>query len=426
MSAAWITEAAIADWLIKSTALIALACAAASGARVFKASAALRHLLWLLAIASAVAVPAIAAITPMRLEILPAFYEPVAAQGASVSAPAGSWLPTDALFAIYAYVAIGLLLRIALGQWRLNQIWRGAHRLDSIDAQAAALAAAIGLSRSVAVRVADGDCAPMTWGFARPKIVLPAAAIGWPSAQRRLVLMHELAHVARADSFTQLLTSLALAFTWFHPALWFAAARLRREQEHACDERVLLAGAAPDAYARTLLDVAAGRFDGAATAAAMIGAQSQLEARLKTIVAERPRMISFASGAAISFGAAVTLVGAAIATPAPPTPPVAAVPAVAPVAQTPRIDPTPHLLGAPEATPTVMAVPRAAPSAIERTPRTRTTPTTIAALPALPAIPATPAIAAIPATPPAAVVAPTAVTPPTPVVTPTRPRVRPP
>jgi hypothetical protein len=71
----------------------------------------------------------------------------------------------------------------------------------------------------------------------------PATADAWPEDRRRAVLAHELAHVKRFDCLTQALAQLACILFWWHPAVWYAARRLRVERERACDDLVLGAGA---------------------------------------------------------------------------------------------------------------------------------------------------------------------------------------
>jgi hypothetical protein len=134
--------------------------------------------------------------------------------------------------------------------------------------------------------------------------VLPGDALRWPPEQRRLVLMHELVHVARADSATQMFVSLAVAFAWFHPGLWLAAAYMRREQEHACDERVLLSGVAANDYAHTLLEVAARAPAVAGSGALQMAARSQLEARLADIIRQAPRSFGV-GGLVVTTGVAL-------------------------------------------------------------------------------------------------------------------------
>jgi TonB family protein len=97
---------------------------------------------------------------------------------------------------------------------------------------------------------------PLTCGLLRPIILLPAGAAQWPEECRRIVLSHELAHIARNDWFLQICAELARALYWFHPLVWLAATSLRHESERACDDAVLLSGVAASRYASQLLDLA--------------------------------------------------------------------------------------------------------------------------------------------------------------------------
>jgi TonB family protein len=97
---------------------------------------------------------------------------------------------------------------------------------------------------------------PLTWGFVRPRILLPAGATQWSPERRRTVLSHELAHIARHDWLAQIFAELTRAIYWFHPLMWFAAAKLRSESERACDDSVLNSGVDPSHYANQLLELA--------------------------------------------------------------------------------------------------------------------------------------------------------------------------
>src|SRR5208282_722388 len=85
---------------------------------------------------------------------------------------------------------------------------------------------------------------------------LPFGAAQWPEDRRRIVLSHEVAHIARHDWCLQICAELARAIYWFHPLVWLAAERLRQESERASDDAVLHAGIAPSQYASQLLDLA--------------------------------------------------------------------------------------------------------------------------------------------------------------------------
>ena len=129
----------------------------------------------------------------------------------------------------------------------------------------------------------------VTWGFWRPRIILPAAAPEWPPARIRLVLAHEMAHIARADWLTQLMAEGLRAVYWFNPLMWLACRRLRYESEQACDDIVLNGGVAGTDYATLLIDLArAARDQGryaipAAPAPAMVR-PSSLERRVRAML----------------------------------------------------------------------------------------------------------------------------------------------
>jgi TonB family protein len=113
------------------------------------------------------------------------------------------------------------------------------------------------LARSVRLLQCNSPLAmPLTWGIFRPIIVLPSSVAHWPEDRRRIVLSHELAHIARHDWLLQICAEFARAIYWFHPLVWLAAAHLRQESERACDDAVLRSGIAPSHYATQLLDLA--------------------------------------------------------------------------------------------------------------------------------------------------------------------------
>jgi len=144
----------------------------------------------------------------------------------------------------------------------------------------------VGTQRPVQLLYTGEVDIPMTWGTYRPVIFLPAGAQSWPPERRRAVLLHELAHVVRFDCLVQGLTSIACALYWFHPAVWYAARRLRVERERACDDQVILAGMTPRAYALELFEVAKTYRPGRMTAAAALGMArpSDLEARMVSLL----------------------------------------------------------------------------------------------------------------------------------------------
>jgi TonB family protein len=130
---------------------------------------------------------------------------------------------------------------------------------------------------------------PMTHGTLRPVVFLPADARHWTADRRRMVLLHELAHVRRADAATQLLSRAALTLNWWNPLAWTAWRESLKERERAADDLVLRAGTRASDYAENLLDIAR-NFRAAsdnfplASAAVCMARRPQLEGRLLAIL----------------------------------------------------------------------------------------------------------------------------------------------
>jgi TonB family protein len=154
-------------------------------------------------------------------------------------------------------VAVSGLVLI-VGLIRLRTIAAGARRLDTghwadLVAQ---IAREAGVHRRVVLLQSDDPTLLVTWGMARPKIVLPLVARTWDDDRARIVLHHELAHIRRGDWLVQMFAQAVLALNWFNPVMWVACRRLQRESEHACDDAVLRAGVDPADYASHLLELA--------------------------------------------------------------------------------------------------------------------------------------------------------------------------
>src|SRR5262245_8905286 len=57
----------------------------------------------------------------------------------------------------------------------------------------------LGMARLVRLLTSDANEAPLTGGWLRPAVLLPAVAESWTADRRRLVLQHELVHIVRGS-----------------------------------------------------------------------------------------------------------------------------------------------------------------------------------------------------------------------------------
>lgn len=207
------------------------------------------------------------------------------------------------LFACWFLIVSALLLRILRAHLKVARVISQSPINSSGDwtGHCAGLCAELGITARVELRWADGIATPMAYGLIRAVLLLPPTARDWSEQERRLVLLHELAHVRRKDCLTQLVAQITRAFWWPHPGAWYLAYAVAREREAACDDTVLLNGGAPPLYASILLMCAAGhRRSSLALAGIGFTRPSQIEGRIEGVLdARRDRRPSSAAGRAI-------------------------------------------------------------------------------------------------------------------------------
>lgn len=318
-----IVDAAVAVAVILASALLA--------ARTLRArSAALRHWLLAMAVAAAALAPVASATIPewpvVLLNTTPAADAGPKGSRAIGDAPAAVTIVRSAAAAVWPDAAAivagvwmlgtaGCAAFLLAGFARLAALARRAPRCRSPRwlEMAEAVAREHGLRRPLALLETPEAALLVTWGFYRPQILLPAGCADWTAERIRVVLRHEIAHIARGDWTFQMLAECLRCVYWFNPLTWLACRRLRDESEHACDDAVL-AHVAPDVYARHLLELArlfASERRTWAIATAMARPRS-LERRITVITQAGVNRTPPARGARIAIAAAVLAVACAI------------------------------------------------------------------------------------------------------------------
>ncbi|HLJ50355.1 MAG TPA: M56 family metallopeptidase [Bryobacteraceae bacterium] len=240
--------------LLKATVILGVASALTTLFR--NTSAAVRHLIWTLAVCGVLALPVMSLVAP-KWQVLPDSQVTRVAPVPS-SAPAATMIRTPTTTRRHMtwhwswvwYAGMG-----ASGAWLLLG-WLRASRLVRRSEPGPWRVEPIATSRRVRVQRSADITVPVTTGIFRPIILMPQGADAWPIERLTVVLAHELAHIERHDCLTQLLASIACAVYWFHPLAWFASLQLRRERERACDDAVINRGTKCSVYAEHLLGIA--------------------------------------------------------------------------------------------------------------------------------------------------------------------------
>jgi beta-lactamase regulating signal transducer with metallopeptidase domain/protocatechuate 3,4-dioxygenase beta subunit len=193
------------------------------------------------------------------------------------------------------------LIPFLAGYWQNAQLSRTAETIndESILFDLQRFAEVMRLRRKVRLLHSNHGFIPMTWGVLKPTILLPSPGWQvWTDEQRKVVLLHELAHVKRLDVLWQMLTRMVCSFYWFHPLVWHAYRKMLIEREMACDEFVISSGVKQSTYAEYLVRFSR-EFGKPVTSASVAMAQcSNLERRVEAILQDsgsRPSYSAFAT-----------------------------------------------------------------------------------------------------------------------------------
>ena len=206
--------------VIKASALFLAGLIALAATR--RTTASLRHLLCVCTLTGSLLLPA-TALLPSRAAALRIGAIDAAVAGSDAMLRSGNWHWSYVLAGIWALGSAILLIRLALGHWRVSKLI-----------------------------LSSGDVSvPVATGLFRPIVLLPRTATEWPEWQRNAALRHERAHIERKDLWANFAASLASALYWFHPLVWVLSIHLRREQEAACDDTVLNSGFDPASILRS-------------------------------------------------------------------------------------------------------------------------------------------------------------------------------
>src|ERR1041385_8124471 len=109
------------------------------------------------------------------------------------------------------------------------------------------------MNRNARVLISSEIDSPIAVGFVRPAVILPES-LGDVLTQEEMdhVLLHEAAHLARRDDWTNLLARILSAVLALHPVALWVLRRIEIEREVACDDWVVSRTQSARRYAQSL------------------------------------------------------------------------------------------------------------------------------------------------------------------------------
>jgi TonB family protein len=170
---------------------------------------------------------------------------------AAMNAPAHFTIPSAGDLALWL-LALGMAVRLiwlAAGLLKLAGYRRHGHAIPLPPEWR-------GVANHTSLLISDEISGPVTFGFFRPVVLLPAGFPSMPEAMRDAILFHELMHVERRDWLFTFGEELLRAVFWFHPAIWWVLGEIQLAREQTVDQAVIEMTQARDPYVDTLLAMA--------------------------------------------------------------------------------------------------------------------------------------------------------------------------
>lgn len=156
------------------------------------------------------------------------------------------------------------------------------------------LANAWQISRNVGLYLSEKIDVPVVIGYFKPVIYLPFSIVNnLTPEQIETILLHELAHIKRADFLVNIIQTIMETLLFFNPFVWLLSKNIRQERELACDEWVI-AEKEPKIYAESLLALEENRWHKGKFTLAAISKKQQLYQRIKNIMEMKKRKLNVA------------------------------------------------------------------------------------------------------------------------------------
>mgnify|MGYP003574859445 CR=1 FL=1 len=161
----------------------------------------------------------------------------------------------------YASIGYLVLLFIPLWQFYRNYKYVTVIRTTGLEKPAydwrlftSRIAAHIGITKKVTLRLSSIIQSPLTVGFLKPIILLPVAAVNQLTTQQiESIILHELAHIRRFDYLVNLLCRFIQTILYCNPFTGYFVREHETEREKAADQLVLQFQYDAHAYASALV-----------------------------------------------------------------------------------------------------------------------------------------------------------------------------
>lgn len=221
-------------------------------------------------------------------ELSPSMPAPIAGDSKAIATPRSHLSLWDAaaiaIVAVHGLAIVHLLLEWAIGYVMLRRL-RYAASPSTVDLDRQWSHVTQGHGKHVQLFVSHSIDTPLTFGWFRPIVLLPADLAEKGGSSLTYCLAHEWSHVERGDIVAWNFLRASQVLLWFIPFYWALRTELRLSQDMLADDRA--SGARADAveYSELLVSFARKRMNvPAAAALTFLHHPSQLTKRIKMLL----------------------------------------------------------------------------------------------------------------------------------------------
>ncbi|MGG7606060.1 TonB family protein [Massilia sp. BKSP1R2A-1] len=214
----------------------------------------------------------------------------------------------------WALCAMALAGRMVLGLFWIERAASQEQVDPAWQARLERLAAQFGVDRTVRLRVVRQLASPITAGWWRPVVLVPACLVsGMPAHLLEALLAHEMAHIKRHDYLVNLGQNIIETLLFYHPAVWWMSNRIRSEREQIADDHAARTLGEPRRLALALSELEKRQFSTHHLAQAANG--GDLMSRIKRLVRPDVQVLNWKAAIPVLGLAALSVTAFAHAAP---------------------------------------------------------------------------------------------------------------
>jgi len=163
------------------------------------------------------------------------------------STPSMHFPPRSEMVLLVALAGVAVRLGwLAVGFWKLRRYRRHSRPLEPAPAW----------SVEASLLVSDDIASPVTFGWRKPVVLLPAHFPSLGAPVQDAILCHEMMHVRRGDWLFTVAEEMVRAVFWFHPAIWWLLGEIGLAREQVVDRLAIDITREREQYMDALLAIA--------------------------------------------------------------------------------------------------------------------------------------------------------------------------